>query len=83
MKAKVHPGKPITIGEVTIIPLVRVCISHGTSRGRLSLYATKEAVAIVVTRAGEVYALNTLGEPLSLEACIQQAPELKQVLDSR
>ena len=79
---EVHVGRPIIVGETTIIPLERVRVSHSTEKGGLSAYISKEPIGIVISTPQGKWAVDICGGQVTLEAYIQEIPGLQQVLDS-
>ena len=74
-------GRPITIGETTIIPLERVSAHHDSGKGRLSAYFSKEPIGIVIGSPQGKWAMDIYGTPVPLKTYIQEVPGLQHVLD--
>ena len=79
---ELHVGRPITIGEATIIPLERVDVSRSSEKGRLLAYISKDPVGIVISTPQGKRAIDMYGGQVALETYIQEFPGLQQVLDS-
>ena len=79
---EIRVGRPVIIGEVTIVPLERVSVYHGSRKGGLSLYISKEPIGVVISSAQGKQAFNMSGERVPLETYTQEIDELQQVLDS-
>ena len=75
-------GIPVIIGEITIIPLEEVSVYHDRNKGRLSVYASKGPIGIVVGSPQGKWAIDIYGGQVPLETYIQEIHGLQQVLDS-
>lgn len=79
---EVRAGRPIIVGEVTIIPLERVSVYHSGEKGRLLVRISKEPVGIVVSSPQGKWAVDIYGGQVPPETYIQEIHGLQQVWDS-
>jgi hypothetical protein len=75
-------GQPSTIGEITIIPLEEVYLYCDKREDGIWAYASKEPVGVVVISSQFILAVDTQGEELDLNTCIQDFGGLQQVMDN-
>ena len=75
-------GRPITLGETTIIPLERVSLYYDSRKGGLSAYLSKEPIGIVIGSPQGKWAMDICGAPIPLESYVQEIRGLGKVLDS-
>ena len=74
-------GKPIIIGEITVVPLEAMNVYQHSTRDRFSVYVSKEPVGFVIGSPQGKRAVDRYGEEASLETYIQEVDGLQQVLD--
>ena len=77
-------GKPITVGDTTIIPLEResIRVHHAGKKDGLSVQFSKEPIGIVVGTPQGKWAIDIHGEQVPLESYIREFHGLQEVLDS-
>lgn len=73
-------GVRVTIGETTLIPLERVTITTLKPRPGYWLGATKEIVAVVISRPDGLRALDMEGRERTIDELNQEFPELATVI---
>ena len=78
---EVRVGRPIIVGEMTIVPLERVSVYHDSKRGRFWAYTSKESIGIVISSPQGKWAVDICGVQVPLETYIQEIRGLQQVLD--
>jgi uncharacterized spore protein YtfJ len=74
-------GQPITVGELTILPIIRVYIGCQNTDFLIVGSASKRPVAIVVISPQEKHALNLDGEEVPLEQ-YAEVREVKKLLEN-
>lgn len=79
---EISVGTPVTIGEITIIPLVEISTYHNNNRDMLSVYVSKEPVGIVVGSRQSKWAIDIDGRQVPLETYTRKINGLQQTLDS-
>ncbi len=75
-------GRPIIVGEITIIPLERLSVYHDGRKGGLLIYASKEPIGIVIVSPQGTAAIDMCGGQVPLENYIRDIHGLQQLLDS-
>ncbi len=80
---KVAAGQRITVGDVTIVPIVRTAAScqrghHGTFG-----FGGKDVIAVVVLSAGRPRAVTVDGEETPVEEYAGQVSEIAALLQGR
>jgi len=80
---EVRAGARITIGGVTLVPVVRtVAYCHGI-RGSIAGFGVKEVVGVVVLSADGKRAISVSGEEVPVESFAEQVPEVARPLSGR
>ena len=76
----ISAGQIITVGEVTLIPIVETSLkSRRFKRGFICL-GVKKPVAVVVASPQKNYALSMTGEEVPVEHYAEQFPEIRELL---
>ena len=75
-------GRPLTIGEIIIIPLEEIYIYCNKREDGIWAYALKQPVGVVITSPQVKLAIDIHGEKLDLNTCMQDFGGLQQVLDN-
>jgi hypothetical protein len=81
-KEKVEIGDPITVGEITIIPVIELSIKCRFSKKYFSYFGKKQPTSIVVVSPSGKWALRVSGEEVPLDQFIQDTPGMKEVLET-
>lgn len=71
---------PLSLGEVTLIPVTRVVLGEWSSKRGVSFLAHKSPVAVVVVSPDAKRALSVSGEEISLAPLIEEVPDLAEAL---
>jgi uncharacterized spore protein YtfJ len=74
-------GRPLVVGETTILPLETVKTNHMVRRGTLSTRVSIEPVAVVLCTTNGIMALDMNGLQLPLTDLVDDFPALEEVLD--
>ena len=74
-------GKPVAVGDITIVPLERVSVHHAGGKGRVSVFVSREPIGVVVTSPRGQQAISVSGEEVPLATYIQDIEGLQEVLD--
>ena len=77
---ELQPGKPLTIANVTLIPIERTRIQSEAGNTGYWLAGFKEAFAIVACDATGAYAFGVDSEEIALDALIEKVPKLQSFL---
>jgi hypothetical protein len=73
-------GQPIVIDGLRVIPVESTQIHAGRPAGRLTAFAAKEPVAVVLGLAGRVWALDLEGHETSLAALLRDVDGLQDIM---
>ncbi len=73
-------GSPLSVGDVTIVPIERAGIRSDMGVAGYWISAFKEVVAVVVCDAGEVRALDADSSEIALDVLIRKTPNLGAIL---
>ena len=74
-------GRPVTVGDVTVVPLEEVTVYYHSKKARVLAYACKEPLGIIIGSSQGKWAVDACGEPMVLEPYIETVDGLQQVLD--
>jgi len=77
---KVNAGQYITIGEITLLPIIRTYISCRNVDNSILCSGSKNLVGIVVVSPKWKRAINVAGEEVPIDQYMEQVPELKELL---
>jgi hypothetical protein len=81
-KEEVEIGNPVTIGGVTLIPVVELSLTYWCSRGRFSCFGTKQPASIVVVSPSRKRAFRISGEEVPLDQFIKETHSMREVLET-
>ncbi len=81
-KKEVEIGNPVTIGEVTLIPVVELSLNYWHGGGRFSCFGIKRPASIVVVSPSGKRAFRISGEEVPLDQFIQETPGIREVLET-
>lgn len=73
-------GQSITVGEATLLPLVRTVVRCQESGGGVVCSGLKHVTAVVVLSPEGTRALNGEGEEVPVEQYVQKVPGLRNLL---
>ena len=73
-------GKPVAVGERTLIPVCRVCLSVGGGPDHPCCFGTVEPEGLVVVDLRGEYLLSLSEETLSLEKALEAIPNLGEAI---
>jgi hypothetical protein len=74
-------GKPIVIGEFTVVPLEEMHTHHATGGRGLAVFVTRKPAGIVVISPVGSWALDMDGAHVPLETCTQEFEGLRELLE--
>ena len=80
-KKRVGIENPLSVGEVTIIPVAKVSLNYFHGKSGLSLFCFKQPVSIVVVSPLVKRAFRITGEEVPLDELAKEVPGIKQVLE--
>ncbi len=76
-------GSPITVGEITVIPLEKVSLYHVDTKEGFTMYFSKEPIGIAISSPQRRWAVDVKsGEELPIESYYEQFDDLQQILDN-
>ena len=81
-KKEVEIGNPMTIGGVTLIPVIELSLNYWHVGGRFSCFGIIQPVSVVVVSSSGKRAFRASGEEVSLDQLIQETPGIKEVLET-
>ena len=79
---EVRIGRPITFGDVTIVPLERVSVNQLGQKGGLSLYITKEPLGIMIGSPQGKWVFDIYGGEMPLDNYVKEVQGLQEVWDN-
>ena len=80
-KKEVAINNPIAVAGLTIIPLVHVSVNYWPHNGGASFFGVKEPVAVIVVSPAAKRAFRLTGEEVSIDQLVEEASELKEILE--
>jgi len=81
-KKEIEIGSPLTVGGVTIIPMIKSSLNYWRYRASTSFFGIKQPVSVVVVSASEKKAFRITGEEVSLDQLIQEVPAVEKLVGS-
>lgn len=82
-KEEISVGKRITIGELTLVPILRTSVVCLSGRRGITGFGTKEVTGIAVVSPTGNRAISISGEEMLIERYTKQVPEIKELLQSQ
>lgn len=76
---EVRIGQPLSVNNVTIIPLEEITVSYKNNHGALMFYVSKKPLGVVIATPQKKWAIGIEGETIDPETCSRLAPVLRQV----
>jgi len=81
-KETVSIGQCITVGEITLLPVVRTFSYRRNVDRRLASFGSKNLIGIVALSPKWKRAMSVNGEDVPIGQYIEQVPELKELLQN-
>ena len=79
-KEEISTGQLITVGELTLLPIIRTYMSCQKVNKGIACFGSKAPIGIIVISPSWRRALNITGEEVPLDQYIEQVPEVKELL---
>ena len=80
-KKEVAINNTIAIAGLTIIPVVHVSLNYWLHNSGASFFGIKEPVAVIVVSPAAKRAFRLTGEEVSIDQLVEEASELKEILE--
>ena len=77
---EIKVGQHITVGEITLLPIIRTSVSCRDVNGGIVCSGSKNLVGIVIVSPKEKRAINVNGEEVPVHQYMELVPELKELL---
>ena len=77
---KITAEPPITVADITIIPINKVTLYHRLIKDSTTFFYLKQPVNVVIVSQSEKRAFQMNGEEVSLEGLIKEVPNLTEML---
>ena len=77
----VKARQPISVGEITLVPIERTFVSCVGTVGGAVVRGSKGIAGIVVVSGKNRYAIDLTGAEVPMDRYLKQVPELAQMLD--
>ena len=71
---------PVSVRGLTIIPVVKLSLHYSFAAG-ISIFSTKQPIAVVLLSQSQKKALRITGEEILLEQLMLEVPDLKETLE--
>ena len=81
-KKEVEIANPVTVGEVILIPIAELSLNYWRGKHRVSFFGIKQPVSVVVVSQSVKKAFRVTGEEVPLDQLIQEAPGIREILES-
>ena len=79
-KQKIEIGRPVTVGNLRIIPVAEVVFKYRGRKKNVASFGLKRPVGSVVLLPDGPQAFRATGEAVSVEQLAQEFPEMKDTL---
>ena len=79
---EVEIGNPVTIGQVTLIPVAEFSLNYWHGGSRSSCFGIKQPASIVVISPAGKRAFRTNGEEVPLDQFLEETPGMREVLET-
>jgi len=79
-KNKVAIGSPVAVGEITIIPITRLSLNCGQSKGGALFFGSQQPTHIIIISPSITSAFRITGEQVSLDQLAQEVPNIQKVV---
>lgn len=79
---ELRPGKPVTVADLTIVPIERRVLHTCAGDGRFWLVAFMEAAAVLVRDVSGIRAFDVEGVEIAVESLVGRVPGLGSLLAS-
>jgi hypothetical protein len=80
-RKQIEIGNPVTVEQITLIPVVELSLNSWYFGNCFSCFATKQAVSIVVVSSSWTRAFRINGEEVSLDQFIKETPGIREALE--
>ena len=79
---QIEIGNPVTVAQMTLIPVVEVSLNSWNTKNRCSCFGTKQPVSLVVVSPSGKRAFRITGEEVPLDQFIAETPGMREVLET-
>ena len=79
---KVSAGERITIGGITLLPIINTSVHCWNAKMGIAGYGSKALDGIVVVSEKWTGAMNVAGEEVPVERYAEKVPEVKELLEN-
>lgn len=79
-KKEVTIGNPVSVGGVTLIPIVESSVKYWRSQRRIIVSGTVQPVSIIVVTPSGRSAFRITGEEVSLDQLGKEVPAIRKLL---
>ncbi len=76
-KKKVTAGKPLSVGGLTLIPVIETTVLEWDKPPRASFAGYRTPVAIIISEPGKKRAFRVTGEEIPFSDLVRDYPSLK------
>ena len=80
-KKEVVIDNPITVDGITIIPVAHVLMNYWLDNGGAIVYGIKQPDAIIVVSPAGKKAFRITGEEVSIDQIVEDATDVKEILE--
>ena len=80
-KKEVAIDNPIAVAGLTIIPVVHVSLNYWLHNDGAAVFGIKQPVAFMVVSPGEKRAFRITGEEVSIDQLVEEATDIKEILE--
>ena len=80
---RVSAGQKITVGEITILPIIQTFMVCRSVKTVIAGAGEKSVTGLVVISPKGRYAINIAGEEVPLEQYAEDVPEVRELLEKR
>ena len=81
-KEEISAGQLITVGELTLLPIIRTYMSCQKVNKGIACFGSKIPIGIIVISPSWRCVLTITGEEVPLDQYIEQVPEVKELLQN-
>jgi hypothetical protein len=71
----------ITVGETVVFPVIQTSVNCQNYDKNMVCFGQKSLIAVVSISPDQQFALNAIGESISIQQYADQFPEIKELMD--
>ena len=80
-KKEITTINPVSVGEITVIPVSRITVRCGKGKSGIAFYGSKQPDSVIIASPSGISAFRITGEEVSLDRLTEEFPDISEKLE--